>query len=217
MLQLPTSIQPWFDLIIAGSAVFVILGAVWKWVIPAVTSIRARLRDVKFIAEELRPNGGSSIKDKINSLDSNVAGLKQRAEKIDARQWAIVSSLNQPTWESDADGLAIRGNASLLELIGRGQEELVGNGWSNILAHSDVAKVWREWSLAVKQSRTFEMSYEIVNPITKKRYKVHAVAVPYYDSERKPHGWIGVYNNVTEVKPATRTTPARARIRKAKG
>lgn len=213
MSQLPDSVTPWFDLIIAGAAVCVIIGSLFKWVIPAVKSIQARLHDVKFIAEELRPNGGQSTKDKINNLDGNVSALRHRAEKIDARQWAIVSSLNQPTWESDATGLAIRANASLLELIGRGQDDLVGNGWSNILAPEDASRVWKEWTLAVKQLRTFELTYDVVNAITKKRYRVHAVAVPYFDSERRPHGWIGVYNDVREVATPTRATrkPSRAR------
>jgi PAS domain S-box-containing protein len=215
MPNLPDLIAPWLDLAIALSAVCVIIGGILKWVVPAVKAIQARLHDVKFIAEELRPNGGQTVKDKINNLDGNVSALRHRAEKIDARQWAIVSSLNQPTWESDAAGMAIRANASLLELIGRGQEDLVGNGWSNILAPEDAARVWREWTLAVKQLRTFELVYDVINVITKKRYRVRAVAVPYFDSERKPHGWIGVYNDVTEI--TTKPEPVRARTRKARG
>ena len=184
-------------------AVLAVGAAVWgffKWLLPLMERIKNNQAMTKAIYTELRPNGGSSLRDAVDALRRDVASIRDSAEKMDARQWAIVSSLTQPTWESDSSGGCTRANATLLELVGRTQDQMVGNGWENIVAKPDAHRVWEEWSEATAKSRMFESSYVVCNAINKKKYQVTAVAVPYFDAKRSLIGWIGVYNNIEEIK-----------------
>lgn len=124
---------------------------------------------------------------------------------MSARQWAMVGALEQPTWESDAAGNCLRANAALLGLTGRSADELVGNGWENIVLPSDRQRVWAEWKDAVCKQRVFESEYTVIHADSGKAYKVEAVATPFFSAQGRIIGWIGHYSNVRSAPRPKRT------------
>jgi hypothetical protein len=63
------TIADWLGIILTSLSILTIIGLVIRWV------IRHYLKD---IVHELRPNGGSSMKDQVNKLEQDVLGLKNQ-------------------------------------------------------------------------------------------------------------------------------------------
>lgn len=187
------------ELIAAGSTVSSAIFAIWKWVVPFTTKVNKSLKKIDFIFAEVNTNGGSSIKDAILKLEFSANTLKDDLVKMDARQWAIVSSLAQPTWESDPQGECQKANIALLRLFGSTIDEIKGNGWQTVIHPSDRIRVSREWEEAIKNKRIFHVKYKIINAITEIVHEVEGVASPYFDDHRNVIGWVGIYEEVREL------------------
>lgn len=206
------TILPALDIIIALGAVFGIGLAALKWVVPAGVRVHAALKKVDTIYAEVKPNGGSSLRDSMDRQESALAVVRDGLEMADARAWAIVSAGKLPTWECGSDGQCVMANAAYLELVGRTAEDVKGNGWENILTESDKPRIWKEWANAVEKRRTFECTYHITNHVTGLNYVVDGKATPILDRTGGLRGWIGVYNNVRLVEPVPQDT---GRLQKA--
>ena len=74
---------------------------------------------VDVIFKEVTPNGGSSIKDKINSLSQQMTENTQMTEKIFHRQRWILDNRDEPIFESSEDGKCIWVNSSYMKLLKR--------------------------------------------------------------------------------------------------
>lgn len=179
-------------LLALGGAAFAAL----KWIIPAGIRVHGTMKKVDTIYTELKPNGGTSLRDSIDRQEAALHAVADGLDMADARQWAILSSTNHPTWESGPDGGCLRANAALLDLVGRSADQIAGNGWENIVAKDDARRVWREWSEAVNQRRAFESTYRVVNHMTGRVFLIDGRATPILGRNGALRGWIGVYNNV---------------------
>lgn len=146
---------------------------------------------VERVLAEFQPNGGSSLRDAINKIQSTIT-------IVDARQWAIVAGLRDPMWESDADGNCVRTNRALLDLVQRTFDEMAGAGWENIVSVDDRARVWKEWADAVSRKRPFESVYCVVNRAGTK-FRVHASSIPFHTPDGVVAGFIGRYSSVEQV------------------
>jgi PAS domain-containing protein len=143
------------------------------------------------IVSEFKPNGGSSLRDAINKIQSTVV-------IVDARQWAIVAGLRDPMWESDANGGCVRANRALLDLVQRNFDEMAGTGWENIIYADDRARVWQEWVSSVERKRTFESTYCVVDRANQ-RYRVQAIAIPFRAPGGEVVGYVGRYSKVEHL------------------
>lgn len=179
--------------ILAGlSAIGGVFYTFFKWVRPGFEEIKNSFASIKTIQAELRPNGGSSLRDAVDRIHKDTI-------RMDARQWAIVASLNDPLWESDPQGNCIRANNSLLALAERTMDEFEGNGWENIVAPEDKERVWAEWRAAVERKRVFESMFTIRSR-SGKFFKVTVVCNPYVNSTSdEVLGFIGRYTEVVPV------------------
>ena len=189
----------------------VLSGAIW-WIyrITAVPikKVLTSIEDIHEIKQQFKPNGGTSLRDVINRLEigvseltSDVLTLSQDTSRMDARHWAIVATLRDPIWESDKDGLCIRVNSSMLDLLERNQEEMIGNGWENTIHPEDHDRVWKEWTDAITRKRNFETQYRVISKNSMKIYNVVAMCVPYYNPRSKELlGFVGRYTTVKAIK-----------------
>ena len=187
------------QIVIAGAAIVGLVFTVIRWVVPCVIRISGTFKKIDTIYGELKPNGGSSLRDSIDRQEKAIAAVVETQDLADARQWAIVSSGHLPTWESGDEGGCLRPNAALLELVGRSADQLAGNGWENMIHKDDMQRCWAEWDDAVHKRRTFESTYRVINHSTGKAYEVDAKATPIINRAGKVKGWIGVYNKVRPV------------------
>lgn len=176
--------------ILAGFAVLVsgAIGTATFWT-------RKQYLMVRTILAEFKPNGGSSLRDAVNKIQSTVV-------IVDARQWAIVVGLRDPMWESDATGGCVRVNRALLDLVQRNFDEMTGAGWENIICPDDKIRVWQEWRLAVERKRTFESAYCVVDRAGE-RFRVQAIAVPFRAPNNEVVGYVGRYSHVEPLPKST--------------
>jgi len=188
--------------------------ATLKWLIPAGMRVHGALKKVDTIYAEVRPNGGTSLRDSIYRQETAIAKIIESQELGDARQWAIVSSGIIPTWESSDEGACLRPNNALLELVGRSAEQMVGNGWENILHKDDAHRCWAEWQDAIKKRKTFESTYRIVNHTTNATYEVVAKTTPIISPNGVVKGWIGTYTHIKEVSEVPSKKPRARRTKK---
>lgn len=188
------------QIIIATAAIVGLGFTVLKWIVPAGVRIHGSIKKIDTIYAEVKPNGGASLRDSIDRQEAALGEVRDGLDMADARQWAILSSTNHPTWESGPDGGCLRANAALLDLVGRSADQMAGNGWENIVAKEDARRVWKEWAEAVKQRRAFESTYRVVNHVTGGEFLIDGRATPILGRNGALRGWIGVYNNVRPVK-----------------
>lgn len=118
---------------------------------------------VEKIFSEITPNHGSSIKDKVNSLESQVTKITQLTEKMFYRQKWILDKSDSAVFESDSEGKCVWVNAKYLKLVKRDFGFVLGNGWRNVICPEDRDRVIQNWERCVKDGIDSEDTYYIVD------------------------------------------------------
>lgn len=147
---------------------------------------------VEKIFEEITPNHGSSIKDKINSLDQRMNKVDENliinnklTEKIFYRQRWILDNQSAAVFESDISGKCIWANVHYLKLVQRDLAFVLGNGWKNIIHPDDRERVIHNWDLCVQDGINVEDTYRVID-VEGKVYKVFCSA-----TKTEGNGYIG--------------------------
>lgn len=150
------------------------------------TDIGALTEQVKFVVDELKPNGGASIRDSLNRIEIRQVLQEQR-------QKAILSDMSVGVFETDTDGEFIWVNRKYLRMTGRTPNEVTGSGWINTIAERDRERVTAEWKSAMDASREFESSYLMITP-DDERVEVSVRTYKYEKSDdpENPLGFMGI-------------------------
>jgi PAS domain S-box-containing protein len=152
------------------------------------TSVLANIEEIK---HQLTPNGGSSLRDAVDRIETRMILTEQRAKLL---------CMDSPmaVFEADAAGEFIHVNRTFARWTGRSQSELTGNGWVNTLSPADRVSVYSDWLDAISQEREFTAEFSLRDadgaPI-----KVHCSAFPMLDRKCTLAGWMGTLNKI----PAT--------------
>jgi PAS domain S-box-containing protein len=138
---------------------------------------------LRFIYQELRPNGGASLRDAIDRQSAELVRLRGLSA-------AVLNSSQIPTFECDPHGRCQFANEAYLRLVGRGREEVLGGNWENCIAQDvreDVMAVWHE---AISEGRIFEMRYDYQQP---NGHRINALvrADPIPDERGRIVCWLG--------------------------
>lgn len=107
------------------------------------------------IYKELTPNGGSSLRDAIDDI-------RQQQHVAAQRQRSLMSLMDTPMFESDAKGICVWTNRAYLRFFDVSSDQILGNGWVNVIYADDRDKVYASWQQAVNQQREFQMEYRVV-------------------------------------------------------
>lgn len=127
--------------------------------------------NIDAILKELRPNGGSSLKDQISRIENSI-------DVLDVKVAAVALATNVGYWKSDSNGRATEVGRSLCTILGRTESEIIGSNWVSIIHQNDREMVKNEWDSAVDDGRDFEMIYRFVKPdgsIQKVKGFAHAI------------------------------------------
>jgi len=141
------------------------------------------------IIKELKPNGGSSIKDQLNRLETAVS--ISQAERL-----LLLDSIPQGVFTSDVKGRWIWVNDALRKTVGGSVAEFVGNNWENTICTDDRETVVREWNRAIEQKRDFNLYFNMCSLDTNEPRKVHVIATPANNFDNQIIGWNGVIHFV---------------------
>jgi len=158
--------------------------AQFRSVVQMMPSIMSTLDDIK---KEVMPNGGSSLRDSIDRIES----LQSKHDLINAAQ---LSASDLAYWESDSKGRFVVVSQAFCRLLTVSESEITGSNWATMLHKEDKANVLREWADCIKFERSFSMEFRFVRP-NKSVVKVEAKAYPLINKGQM----IGLWGRVTEV------------------
>lgn len=168
----------------------VVGGFIWKvWLKKRYEEGRELYGKIQKMAEEFRPNGGSTLRDAINRIEDKVTSNEQKT-------LAIIKSLPLGTWIADDKGKWSDPNKSLCRITGRTESELKGDNWSNWIIPNEKEDVFDEWKRCVENDLNFDMEFNIFLPDGKSQ-KVHAVAYQLKDSSGKLKGFLGTLSKLS--------------------
>lgn len=112
---------------------------------------------IERIDYELKPNGGSSVKDAINRIESKI-------NLQDQKVLALIKSMPYGTFISDSDGNWTDVNLTLCRITGRTESELEGRDWLNWIDEKHKSGVILEWERAIKNKMVFDVEVNYSNP-----------------------------------------------------
>lgn len=128
----------------------------------AILTDRVLLRS---IAAELRPNGGSSIRDAVTSIESETAKLSMSLS-------AVLDDQVYGSFEADVKGYYTRVNEEYLRMTDTDIDDIKHNGWLNFIVEADRGRIYREWHDSIDQVRDFDAVFTMRNQSTLEEFRV---------------------------------------------
>lgn len=152
-----------------------------------VTALSSLPEKIDSILQEVRPDGGNSLRDKVEGIG---ASLKTYIQLSDSRFRFMADTAGILMFEHDKDGLCVWVSDGWCALTGMQREDAIGNGWVNAVAASDRPRVMEAWRRAVIEKRVFSEVYKYVcNEMGTVRVKVRVE--PMYGADDQIAGFIG--------------------------
>ena len=145
---------------------------------------------LKKIFAETKSNGGKSLKDSVNRVESLVINLASLVE-------AFHQLSDKPMFRADEEGNFTWMNSAFMQLTGRNSEELKNKGWISSIYEDDRERVSREWESAVEDQRTFYSEFKVINSYTEEEKNVRAKAFPLVNTAFL--GYLGTWIVIEEV------------------
>lgn len=130
--------------------------------------------EVQKISQQLERNGGSTVADKIARIEENL-------ERMEARQRHHLYHRGIQgigLFETDAAGKWTIINPVVIEIFGRQEYELVGQGWINGLDRKHREVIFQSYLDAITNERIFETCVSIVNPMVGGTQQVEMKIMP---------------------------------------
>jgi PAS domain S-box-containing protein len=178
------------------------LGSIWGGFKYIYKPINRKLKEQKkfkescvVIAKEMLPNGGGSLRDKMEGLKVSIDHVLNTVVRLDQRQVSFANQSDTAIFETDAPGNTIFVNRAYCRLTGRTPDEVLGQGWKIIIHPEQREYVVDEWSSAVREMRDFDLTYDIIDTAGK-LIKIHNHAYILRDIQSKTIGYMGFIRKV---------------------
>lgn len=169
------------------TALTVIGGALWRYVLgPLWRGVRELRSILAFIEAELRPNGGSSIRDAVNRMELGIDAANKKIDLVSQRQLQRTNLDATGLWECDLTGRFTFVNPAMARLAGAGPEDFLGLGWKTHVHPRDRAEVSASWKSAVDDERDFSFVFAFGNEV-----KVRVTGRRMRGTSGEVTGWIG--------------------------
>lgn len=145
-------------------------------------------KKMEVIISEFSPNGGHNTTDKLNTIISNQS-------RTEARFSALLSESNVCLFETNDKGEITSVNTKFCRLTGRNTDELMGNGWFNIILYNERDAIVQEWENCIEEKRSLETEFTLVTTSFHKirvqlKLKKMGVATP------NSYGYFGSINEI---------------------
>lgn len=148
-------------------------------------------RTLREIGAELRPNGGSSLRDAVDRTH-------RAATVANLRSLHVVGLLHRAAFECDPDGQLSYASPALCELWGMSASEMRGKGWLRGVHDLERADVDRQWLDDIHNGRPYAHEYVVVNQRTGQRCRVRSRADAVGGAPGEPLLYVGVVEVVPE-------------------
>lgn len=134
----------------------------WAVIAGAVETVPVLTKSIEAIEAELRPNGGSSLRDQTNRIEKRIVAVENNAIVMRAAQRAIACSpSNTAMMETTPLGECHWVNQNWLDLTRQEPEEAIGWGWLNAIHQEERESVREEWDSASGQKRAVVATFRV--------------------------------------------------------
>ena len=187
------------SIFIAGSAVILAIKympVAWKVakqmyaLLKGLEAVSAIPEQVNALMKEVRPNGGSSLRDAIDRASSKVDRLSWAVDELSAThyvRWKM--AYGEASWHSDADGKCTAANHLLCDMVDANETDLIGNNWKNVIHPDEQHRVFSEWGRVVSEGAQFNIQTKYLS-MNEDVIPVRLKANPIVCHD-KVVGWIG--------------------------
>lgn len=143
---------------------------------------------IQSIYDQILPNSGSSIAETINRMANRIVVIEQTTK-------ALMGSLAIGYWKCDATGLCNEISKDMCWMLGRAENELIGNNWIGLLDRTDKERIFNAWQFSIENNTTFNEEYTFIKTDGSK-IKVNGVAYQLYDDQRNLIGFFGTIKKI---------------------
>lgn len=176
------------DFLIQLCTLATILAGLYAWIsrraTQLLTTVNEKFEKLEKVYESVRPNGGSSLYDKVVAID-------RRTSEAEARSKILLRNLKVAEFKSDLAGNCIFINGAAVGLLNRPETDWHGKNWISLIAPENRESVDEEWNAAIRDQRIFSARFSWLHS-NGSRVPSHVDATPYADSRGSVIGWIGI-------------------------
>lgn len=153
------------------------------------SEMKAKMDDsyqkVNTIYYEIKPNGGSSLKDQVSRIEKLQLKHDHELTKSVWRQRVLLEYQNLGIIEFDEHGDCIFSNQIIAEIFEVDTAEMKNNGWLSGIHHTERKKVLENWKASIEKNIPYFDEFLLIND---KKVKAigHACVI---DSYKKPIGY----------------------------
>jgi PAS domain-containing protein len=148
--------------------------------------LRLIFKRLKAVLAEQKPNGGSSMRDSIESIKTQVGEISSQLGRLDAQMRGRFELENGGYYLMAESGRCLWVSSVWSELTGVPPGEARGDGWLRGVHPEDRERVWAAWEMAIRTRERFQMRYR-----TAKGIEVTGRAVELNDSNDNVVGVLG--------------------------
>ncbi len=160
------------------------------------TNIREMMGKVSYIYTELTPNGGGSIKDKIDKIRLDMSEIYDLSVANGLKVHLLFAESKEALFEANLKGNVIWTNQAMQEMWGLSAGEMLGDSALSCVHPSDSAEIWNLWIDAVKTQRPYRARYRLINAETNQQVWVECIATLLRDSKSRP---LSFWGKVVEI------------------
>lgn len=164
-----SAVDPTFGVIIATTITAIVAPTWLSW-----WNTRQTIR-------EFKPNGGSSVKDSLNRLETSVAATRQTA-------LTLASVIGIAYFQTDSHGAYVYVSRDWQRLTSMFAEEALGTGWIDSIHPADRQLVLHSWNDAVKEARSWKAKCRMSNGM-----EIHLTANPIKSHAGLVEGYVGFF------------------------
>lgn len=187
MLDLPSMVE-------TISLIFGILGGLFafsRWfyhktitpLVKIVDSHEKLAHNIETIKKEVMLNSGSSLKDAVYDLRSMCKRMEDRQIILDNRSKAMLSSLQDPVFETDTNGHLIWANENFYRKLGK--SNLIGLDWISYIDESNRDDFLQEFVSCLKDNRELKFTTTSMDGTT-----ISFLGFPYREKNRSNQGFL---------------------------
>ena len=144
------------QLIIASITVIIMLYKIFAWV----TKMN---QNIDKILKEVTTNSGSSLKDKVTSIDTQfIRNSKTLNQILDRQRW-LLNLREEPIFELDVNGQCTWVNEKYCQLLKHDVDYFLNNGWRSAIHPDDRERFTSDWDSSISDKRSVELSVRLID------------------------------------------------------
>lgn len=145
---------------------------------------------IQRILSQLESNGGESLRDAINRIES-------RQIKSEQKEKAVLHESAIAFFEIDTAGDIIWVNKAYKNMTGKVFSELEGREWLSTVSERDRERVHNLWNACVEKKRDFDIAYMMTNEATESQFQITCHAYLIKNPKEEISGWFGVIKKIS--------------------